>query len=182
MLSSPGTLISPAKPIPRGMDDARVLGRMLRSRLTDRPLFLSHLVTARCNGHCAQCLWRFGGPEDKQAADAELTTEEISWLYRRAAEAGMCHLVLWGGEPLLRRDIAEICGAASSAGLAVTLMTNGWLLPDLWPRLRGLVRTLMLSLDDVGSEFDRMCGCPAFFICRTLSPGASGVTRSGHAC
>jgi MoaA/NifB/PqqE/SkfB family radical SAM enzyme len=163
MLSSSGTLISPARPIPRRLDDARVLGKMLRSRLVDRPLFLSHLVTARCNGHCAHCLWRFAGPEDKRASKAELTTEEISWLYRRAAEAGMCHLVLWGGEPLLRKDIAEICGAASSAGLAVTLMTNGWLLPDLWPSLRGLVRTLMLSLDDVGGDFDRMRGLPGLF-------------------
>ena len=145
------------------MDDARILGKMVRGRMAHRPLFLSHLVTARCNGHCAHCLWRFAGPDDARAVETELTTEEILWLYRRSAEAGMSHLALWGGEPLLRKDIVDICSAASNAGLSVTLMTNGWLLPDLWPRLRGHVRTLMLSLDDVGEEFDRTRGLPGLF-------------------
>jgi MoaA/NifB/PqqE/SkfB family radical SAM enzyme len=154
---------APNNPALRRLDDARVLYKMMRGRLAARPLFLSHLVTARCNGRCAHCLWRFAGPDDRQAANEELTTEEITWLYRRSAEAGMCHLALWGGEPLLRKDIVEICGAASSAGLAVTLMTNGWLLPDLWPRLRGRIRTLILSLDDVGDAFDRTRGLPGLF-------------------
>jgi MoaA/NifB/PqqE/SkfB family radical SAM enzyme len=154
---------APYRPVSRRLEDARVLGKMMRSRLAARPLFLSHLVTARCNGRCAHCLWRSAGPEDLQATATELTTEEISWLYRRAAEAGVCHLALWGGEPLLRKDIVQICQAASGAGLSVTLMTNGWLLPDLWPRLRGLVRTLILSLDDVGTEFDQSRGLPGLF-------------------
>ncbi len=136
---------------------------MLLTRLAGRPLFLSHLVTARCNGHCGFCLWRSAGESDRQAAEAELTTGEISWLYRRAAEAGIRQLVMWGGEPLLRPDIREIFEAAARSRLSVILMTNGWLLPELWPRLRGLVRTLMLSLDDVGPEFDRLRGLPGLF-------------------
>lgn len=147
----------------RRLDDARVLSKMMRSRLAARPLFLSHLVTARCNGQCPYCLWRLAAPDDVQAAQEELTTEEIIWLYRRSAEAGMCHLALWGGEPLLRDDIVDICSAASNEGLSVTLMTNGWFLPDLWSKLRGLVRTLILSLDDVGEAFDRMRGLPGLF-------------------
>jgi MoaA/NifB/PqqE/SkfB family radical SAM enzyme len=42
-------------------------------------------------------------------------------------------------------------------------MTNGWLLADLWPRIRGLVRTLMVSLDDIGEDYDRMRGLPGLF-------------------
>jgi hypothetical protein len=42
-------------------------------------------------------------------------------------------------------------------------MTNGWLLPELWPALRGLVRTLMLSLDDVGDAYDRLRGLPGLY-------------------
>ena len=129
----------------------------------NRPLFLSHLVTARCNARCAACLWRFAAGDDERAAETELTTREIARLYKRASEAGICQLVLWGGEPLLREDIEEIIRAASSAGLSVILMTNGWLLPDLWPSLRGLVRTLMLSLDDIGEDHDRMRGLPGLF-------------------
>jgi MoaA/NifB/PqqE/SkfB family radical SAM enzyme len=136
---------------------------MCWSRLQRRPLFLSHLVTSRCNARCAACLWRFAPADDERAAKAELTTREIAWLYERAAKAGVCQLVLWGGEPLLRSDIGELLDAASSAGLSTILMTNGWLLPDLWPGLRGLVRTLMLSLDDVGEDYDRMRGLPGLF-------------------
>lgn len=147
----------------RRFDDAKVLGKMVQSRAAGRPLILSHLVTSRCNAHCAQCLWHFGGPDDTRAAERELTTQEISWLYARSAEAGMCHLALWGGEPLLRADIGEICDAATAAGLSVTLMTNGWFLPEVWPRLRGRVRTLLVSLDDVGEAYDRMRGVPGLF-------------------
>jgi len=136
---------------------------MLAGRLAGRPLFLSHLVTSRCNGRCAHCLWRFAAADDKRAAAKELTGEEIAWLYGRAADAGLCHLVLWGGEPLVREDIAGLCRAAVEAGLSVTLMTNGWLLPERWPQLRGSVRTLMLSLDDVGEAFDRTRGLPGLF-------------------
>jgi MoaA/NifB/PqqE/SkfB family radical SAM enzyme len=143
--------------------DARLLWDMARTRAANRPLFLSHLVTARCNARCAACLWRFAPEDDERAAKAELTTGEIAWLYRRAADAGICQLVLWGGEPLLRDDIEELLRAARSAGLSVILMTNGWLLPDLWPALRGLVRTLMLSLDDAGDGHDRVRGLPGLF-------------------
>ena len=147
----------------RRASDVRVLCRMARSRLVNRPVFLSHLVTGRCNARCATCLWRSAAGDDRGAAAAELTTAEIAWLYRRAAEAGICQLVLWGGEPLLREDIEEILRAASSAGLSTILITNGWLLPELWPALRGLVRTLILSLDDVGDEYDRLRGLPGLF-------------------
>ncbi|MFH0916495.1 MAG: radical SAM protein [bacterium] len=143
--------------------DARVLRDMIHGRLANRPLFLSHLVTARCNARCAACLWRYAESDDRQAADAELTTADIAWLYRQAAEAGICQLVLWGGEPLLREDIEDLLRLASSAGLSTILMTNGWFLPDLWPALRDLVRTLMLSLDDVGEDHDRLRGLPGLF-------------------
>ena len=147
----------------RRIDDARLLRKMVASRVTGRPLFLSHLVTGRCNGHCAFCLWHYAAEDDAREASAELTTEETAWLYRRASEAGICYLALWGGEPLLRADIEEILRCAAEARLSVILMTNGWLLPELWPRIRGLVRTLILSLDDLGDDFDRLRGMPGLY-------------------
>ena len=161
--SMDGTRNRRCDPALRRAADVRVLWDMIRSRLSNRPLFLSHLVTARCNGRCAACLWRYADSDDQLAAGAELTTADIAWLYRRAAEAGICQLVLWGGEPLLRDDIEDLLRSASSAGLSTILMTNGWLLPGLWPALRGLVRTLMLSLDDVGEDYDRLRGLPGLF-------------------
>lgn len=150
-------------PAARRGEDARVLYDMIRGRVSNHPLFLSHLVTARCNGRCATCLWRYSEGEDKGAAGKELTTADIAWLYGQAADAGICQLVLWGGEPLLREDIDDVLRSAASSGLSTILMTNGWLLPDLWPTLRGLVRTLVLSLDDVGEDHDRLRGLPGLF-------------------
>ena len=136
---------------------------MVRSRLSNRPLFLSHLVTARCNGRCAACLWRVAPAGNEEAAASELALAEIDWLYRQAAAAGLCHLVLWGGEPLLRADIVDILRAASSARLSTTLITNGWVLPEFWPSLRGRVRTLIISVDDVGENHDQLRGLPGLF-------------------
>ncbi len=92
--------------------------------------------------------------------DTELDTAAVRWLYREAGRAGMAQVVVWGGEPLLRQDLPELLRAARRAGLFVTLITNGWFLLEAWPRLRGLVDALILSLDDTGAAHDRMRGLP----------------------
>ena len=130
--------------------------RLVRARLADRPHTLSHLVTARCNGSCATCLWR-------DLTSAELDTSDVVWLYEQAGRLGMAQLVVWGGEPLLRQDLPELLLAARRAGLFVTLITNGWFLAERWPELRGLVDALILSLDDVGEAHDRLRGLPGLY-------------------
>jgi MoaA/NifB/PqqE/SkfB family radical SAM enzyme len=42
----------------------------------------------------------------------------------------------------------------------VTLITNGWLLEERWPELRGTVDALVLSVDDEPAAHDRMRGLP----------------------
>jgi MoaA/NifB/PqqE/SkfB family radical SAM enzyme len=117
---------------------------------------LSHLVTARCNARCATCLWR-----DSTTRDVD--TETIAWLYREAGRAGFVHLVVWGGEPLLRDDLGALLEVAKRSRLHVTLITNGWLLAERWPDLRGLVDTLILSVDAVGDQHDEMRGLPGLY-------------------
>ncbi|MBN1629668.1 MAG: radical SAM protein [Thermoleophilia bacterium] len=148
---------------PSRRTELRLASRVIRARLAGRPLFLSHLITRRCNARCATCLWRADVDETRGPDAPELTTGEVAWLYRRAGADGFPLLVVWGGEPLLRSDLPELLGEARAAGLAVVLITNGWLLPEWWPALRGLVRTLIVSLDDVGEAHDRLRGLPGLF-------------------
>ena len=143
--------------------EIRLARRIVQARVRGRPLFLSHLITRSCNARCATCLWRAGEDETARPGTRELTTEEIAWLYRQAGADGFPLLVVWGGEPLLRPDLAGLLEVARAAGLAVVLITNGWLLPERWHELRGLVRTLIVSLDDVGDAHDRMRGLPGLF-------------------
>jgi MoaA/NifB/PqqE/SkfB family radical SAM enzyme len=145
--------------LPRGRARARLTARMAVSRLRGRPHTLSHLVTGACNGSCETCLWRAEAAE----TSGELDTAAVSWLYDEAGRAGMAQLVVWGGEPLLRQDLPELLLAARSAGLFVTLITNGWFLGRRWPELRGAVDALILSLDDVGEAHDRLRGLPGLF-------------------
>ena len=37
-----------------------------------------------------------------------MDTETVRWLYAEAGRAGLAHLVVWGGEPLLRADLPEL--------------------------------------------------------------------------
>ena len=152
---------------------ARLTARMAVSRARGRPHTLSHLVTARCNGSCATCLWRGGagavtggaapGSADTATGGAQLDTAAVRRLYEEAGRAGMAQVVVWGGEPLLRQDLPELLLAARRAGLFVTLISNGWYAAERWGDLRGAVDALILSLDDVGDAHDRMRGLPGLF-------------------
>jgi len=137
----------------------RLATRIALARARGRPHTLSHLVTQACNGSCRTCLWRAGTDVDAR----ELDTAAVRWLYAEAGRAGLAQVVVWGGEPLLRQDLPELLLAARRAGLFVTLITNGWLLGQRWPELRGAVDALILSLDDVGEAHDRLRGLPGLF-------------------
>ncbi len=150
---------------------ARLTARMAVSRVRGRPHTLSHLVTARCNGSCATCLWRSaaeGAAPGSSAGPAtaredQLDTVSVRRLYEEAGRAGMAQVVVWGGEPLLRQDLPELLLAARRAGLFVTLITNGWYVAERWAQLRGAVDALILSLDDDGEAHDLMRGLPGLF-------------------
>lgn len=146
---------------------------MAVSRARGRPHTLSHLVTTRCNGSCATCLWRAGAegaglgapprPVAAGGSHAELDTAAVRRLYGEAGRAGMAQVVVWGGEPLLRQDLPELLLAARRAGLFVTLITNGWYAGARWSEVRGAVDALIISLDDVGAAHDRLRGLPGLF-------------------
>lgn len=154
------------------MLSARLVLKALQTRFVDqRPFILSHLVTARCNADCLTCLW-------KQPADArtdELNTDDVIALYREAARAGFQALVLWGGEPLLRRDTGALVRAAAEAGLTTTMITNGWWLRERADEVMPWLRRIMVSVDGIGDRHDRIRRLPGLF--RRLDAGVKYVRQ-----
>ncbi len=110
-------------------------------------------VTDRCNLRCAYCM-----PEEEYRwlpRSDILDFEEISALVDAFTDVGVDRVRLTGGEPLLRRDIADLVRllAAKPALRDVALTTNGILLAENARELRaaGLHR-VTVSLDTLRPE------------------------------
>jgi GTP 3',8-cyclase len=123
--------------------------------------YLRLSVTQRCNFRCVYCLPQ-GCPVE--TGSPVLSLVEIERLARAFAQLGVWKIRLTGGEPTLRRDIADIvaCVAGVSGIRRVGLTTNGYRLLDLAPTLResGLA-SLNVSVDSLDqARFERLTGYP----------------------
>ncbi|MER5210255.1 pyrroloquinoline quinone biosynthesis protein PqqE [Streptomyces sp. NPDC002838] len=118
-------------------------------------------LTHGCPLHCAYC----SNPVDLIRRSAELRTDEWADVMRQAGELGVVHTHLSGGEPLLRRDLPEIVGAADAAGVYTQLVTSGVGLTR--ERLTGLtdrgLRSVQLSVQHAEpAASDRIAGHRSF--------------------
>ena len=123
-------------------------------------------VTDRCNLRCTYCMPReIFGPDHAFLPRAELLTfEEITHIARTAAGLGVHKLRLTGGEPLLRRDLAELVAmlAAVPGVDDVAMTTNGVLLATHAAALAAAgLRRVTVSLDALDQPtFERMADTP----------------------
>lgn len=91
------------------------------------PLVGEFELTERCNLSCAHCF--INQPVGSvKACEHELTTSQVKDVLDQIAAAGCLHLLLTGGEPLLRPDFPEIYLHARRKGMLVMLFTNGTML------------------------------------------------------
>ena len=91
------------------------------------PLAGEFELTDRCNLSCAHCY--INQPAAcNQARQDELSTAQVKEVLDQIAEAGCLHLLLTGGEPLLRPDFSEIYLHARRKGILVMLFTNATML------------------------------------------------------
>src|SRR5215218_9814600 len=90
-----------------------------------RPSTLIAELSYRCPLHCPYC----SNPLDIGAEEyrEELETEHWIRTFREARGLGVLQLALTGGEPMLRRDLVELCAGARDAGLYSSLITAGTL-------------------------------------------------------
>jgi pyrroloquinoline quinone biosynthesis protein E len=87
---------------------------------TPRPYAFLAEVTYRCPLHCPYC----SNPTQVRN-DRELTTDEWGRVIREAAALGVLQIGFSGGEPLVRRDLAELVHEARAARFYTNLITSG---------------------------------------------------------
>jgi len=125
-----------------------------------RPFGLLAELTYRCPLHCPYC----SNPTQYPPTGAELTTEEWKRTLSQAGDLGVLHVLLSGGEPLLRSDLAELVAAAREAGLYTNLITSALgLTRDRAERLKaaGLDSVQISFQADEASLADSIAGTPS---------------------
>lgn len=94
------------------------------SLFMNRPRVLIWLLTSQCNLACRHCYTaRF-------PRHGELNQEQALTVVRNAAEAGISHVALTGGEVFLRRDALEVIRQACKLGMITSVVSNGSMLDE----------------------------------------------------
>jgi pyrroloquinoline quinone biosynthesis protein E len=90
-----------------------------------RPSSLIAELSYQCPLHCPYCSnpLHIGGETYRH----ELETEHWLRVFDEARRLGVLQLALTGGEPMLRRDLVELCAGARDTGLYTSLITAGTL-------------------------------------------------------
>ncbi len=125
-----------------------------------RPYNLVAELTYRCPLRCAYCSNPIGFARVAEGLDAPTWAQA----FHQAAELGVVHVGLTGGEPTLRPDLREIVASADAAGLYVHLVTAGTTLDEEGiAALREFgLRSVQLSLQDADpTEGDAVAGVAA---------------------
>lgn len=119
------------------------------------PRYVHLLVTYECNLNCRQCQ-----VDASTRRVNQLTGEEIVRVIREIREAGVRHLIITGGEPLVRADIFEILRFAGESGIPrITLATNGYLVGKYRKELSEIrIDRVVTSIDDVEERNDSLRG------------------------
>ncbi|WP_395879789.1 GTP 3',8-cyclase MoaA [Curtobacterium sp. 9128] len=137
----------PSPALPDRPDDPGLVDRFGR-----RAIDLRVSLTERCNLRCTYCMPEEGLPVIPN--DALMTADEIERLVRLGAEhLGVRKVRFTGGEPLLRRDLADVVARTAALGVEVSLTTNAIGLAARAADLRaaGLDR-INVSLDTVDPD------------------------------
>ncbi len=124
------------------------------------PLSYTVSVTYRCNSRCASCRIYDKAPV------TELTVAEYERIFKSVG-----HMPYWitisGGEPFLRRDIADICKTIYnySKPAIINIPTNGILYKIIPQAVEKIAKTcagsniiINLSLDEIGEAHDKIRG------------------------
>ncbi len=126
---------------------------MLKDRFGRSVTYLRVSVTDRCNLRCVYCM----PPEGVkwQPHDEILQYEEIARIVAVAAGEGIQEVRITGGEPLVRKDLADLIGMIAAApGIQdISLTTNGVLLADQAVQLKAAgLKRVNVSIDTLKPE------------------------------
>lgn len=113
--------------------------------------YLRISLTERCNLRCFYCM-----PEEGiqlKENDAYITQSEIISIAKIFVSLGVKKIRLTGGEPLIRKDIAEILKGLSMLPVEIAITTNGILLDRYMSLLKELkIFSINVSLDTLQED------------------------------
>lgn len=98
-----------------------VLTTVFREKI---PWLIEFSVTYRCQCRCRHCSVSNYFEEARAGSRAELATEQIKDVLGQAVKIGIPKVDLFGGEPLLRKDVIDLIRFGASKGLYMSLTTN----------------------------------------------------------
>ncbi|XP_067019873.1 molybdenum cofactor biosynthesis protein 1-like [Acropora muricata] len=128
--------------------DVKPLSEFLSDKFGRHHTYLRISLTERCNLRCQYCMPEEGVQLSQY--NELLTTEEIIQLAKLFVSEGVNKIRLTGGEPLIRKDIVELCAELSSLdGLeTLALTTNAITLKRKLPQLQEAgLKSINISLD-----------------------------------
>lgn len=132
------------------------------------PTDLFFFVTDRCNERCEHCFFRYAIDNGDSIDDLDLDKiERIS----RSLREPLHSLVLTGGEPFLRSDLAEICALFRAINRVETifLLTNGLLTERIVDQVERICARddahvcVQVSLDGLPETHDEIRGTKGAF-------------------
>lgn len=119
---------------------------MLQDRFRRTHNYLRLSLTNNCNLRCAYCM-----PEEDYVhtpSTALMQAPEILSLANTFVSLGVDKIRLTGGEPLVRRDAADIILQLSQLPVSLTMTTNGTRVHQFLPVLKAAgIRSINVSLD-----------------------------------
>lgn len=115
------------------------------------PIYVQYAVTKNCNLKCGMC-----GSSLSRQQEKELSLPEISKIAGVLEKLKIGIILLSGGEPFIRNDLAEIIRIFSQKGLTVRLQTNGILADEKKIRAayQAGMKEVTLSLNSLEPEKD----------------------------
>lgn len=113
--------------------------------------YLRISLTDNCNFRCFYCM-----PEEEYdftPASRLMQPEEILQLAKIFVAQGVKKIRLTGGEPLVRKDAAEIIAALGKLPVELVITTNGTRIAEMLPTLlKAGIKTVNISLDTLQPE------------------------------
>ena len=128
---------------------------LLRSKITGHhfPFMVNWAITGRCNLRCVHCYGDYG-----ESQTAELPLDLIKQTVDRLKAMGTKRFTIEGGEPLFRKDIAEILRYIYDSGMEYSLCSNGVYLSKYIEVVRETCDLLVMSLDGIEERHDKLRG------------------------
>jgi MoaA/NifB/PqqE/SkfB family radical SAM enzyme len=131
--------------------------------ITQYPGFITYFVTWRCNGRCNFCdVWK-----KRTDYSDELTVPEIIKIFRQLKKIQV--LRLSGGEPFLRKDIADIVNGIDEVNApgVIHFTTNGLLTERIIESVQAMKPAkkihIKVSIDNIGAKHDENRGVPGAY-------------------